>query len=140
MAEDQTFLLDTHIWLWLMSGDDHIPGRMVSQLEHAASFGGLYVSSLSIWEIAAMAAADRIRFTIPLEQWFDQALGTPGLNVAEIDSAIASESVRLPGRFDGDTVDRVLIATARVLSATLVTADERLGRYAAGGITRVEVV
>jgi PIN domain nuclease of toxin-antitoxin system len=137
MAEDQTFLLDTHIWLWLMAGDDRIPLGMVSNLEHAASFGGLYVSSLSIWEIAALAAADRVRFSIPLERWFEEALATPGLNVAEIDATIASESVRLPGEFDGDTVDRVLVATSRVLSATLVTADTRLIRYATDGITRV---
>lgn len=140
MAEDQTFLLDTHIWLWLMSGDDHLPSGIVSRLEHAASFGGLYVSSLSIWEIAALAEADRVRFSIPLEQWFEQALGTPGLNVAEIDAAIAAESVRLPGEFDGDAVDRVLIATARVLGATLVTADRTLSDYASDGITRVAAV
>ena len=43
---------------------------------------------------------------------------------------IAVESARLPGYFRGDWTDRVLVATARNLNATLVTADGRIQDYA----------
>lgn len=44
-----------------------------------------------------------------------------------------SISVRLPGEFHADPTDRLIVATARHWPATLLTADQAILRYAAGG-------
>jgi len=40
------------------------------------------------------------------------------------------ETVHLPGDLHGDPADRMLVATARITGATLLTKDQRLIRYA----------
>jgi len=46
---------------------------------------------------------------------------------------VALEASRLPGRFHGDPVDRIIVASARRLDAALVTADRRIRTYGASG-------
>jgi PIN domain nuclease of toxin-antitoxin system len=43
------------------------------------------------------------------------------------------DSARLPGDLHGDPADRMLVATARRVGATLVTRDGRILDYADGG-------
>jgi PIN domain nuclease of toxin-antitoxin system len=59
----------------------------------------------------------------------EQALSKPGVAVAPLTAEIVIESVHLPGDLHGDPADRMLVATARVLGATLVTKDAELIRY-----------
>ena len=42
---------------------------------------------------------------------------------------IAWEAYNLPGRFHNDPADRILVATARLMKLTLVTADNLILRY-----------
>ena len=42
---------------------------------------------------------------------------------------VAWEAYNLPGRFHNDPADRLLVATARVRSLTLVTGDDLILRY-----------
>ncbi|MBD5657053.1 MAG: PIN domain-containing protein [Candidatus Eremiobacteraeota bacterium] len=53
-----------------------------------------------------------------------------GVNEEPVTSNIAELSARLPGDFHGDPADRIIVATAVVRSATLVTRDERIRTYA----------
>jgi PIN domain nuclease of toxin-antitoxin system len=47
--------------------------------------------------------------------------------------AIALGSCYLPGGFRSDPADQIIIATARVIGATLMTRDRRILDYAKGG-------
>ena len=47
-----------------------------------------------------------------------------------VDNVIAVRSTELPGDFHKDPADRFIVATARKLSAPLVTADEKIRAYA----------
>jgi len=64
-----------------------------------------------------------------VQTWMEQALSKPGIAVTPLTPEIAIESVHLPGEIHGDPADRMLVATARVLSARLVTKDAQLIRY-----------
>ncbi|HCV25099.1 MAG TPA: PIN domain nuclease, partial [Candidatus Latescibacteria bacterium] len=69
-----------------------------------------------------------------------QALSSPGLSLAPLTPDIALASSRLPGEIHGDPADRMLIATARSLGATLVTRDRRILEYSqAGHVTTLAV-
>ncbi len=69
--------------------------------------------------------------------WVDQALEGAGLRVAELTPAIALESVLLGSAAPRDAADRILIATARALGATLVTPDAEVLAYGREGHVRV---
>lgn len=73
----------------------------------------------------------RGRLALPMDvrTWVEEALSKPGISVAPLTPEIAMESVNLPGELHGDPADRMLVATARMLGATLLTKDARLIRY-----------
>ena len=58
------------------------------------------------------------------------------LNVAALTSQIAAASCRLPEPFHADPADRMIVATARELRATIVTADARILAYGRAGHVR----
>jgi len=45
-----------------------------------------------------------------------------------ISPAVAAEVASFPPTFQRDPADRIIVATARVLGATLLTADQRIVR------------
>jgi PIN domain nuclease of toxin-antitoxin system len=49
--------------------------------------------------------------------------------VVPLTPEVACEACRLPGVFDGDPVDQIVVATARVHGLTLVTGDTRMRAY-----------
>ncbi len=73
----------------------------------------------------------RIQIPINCLDWVNKALQAPGILLAPITPKIAIESSRLPGKFHGDPADRLIVATARILDATLITHDKKLIAYGA---------
>jgi PIN domain nuclease of toxin-antitoxin system len=130
----ERLLLDTHIWIWLMDG---APGKLSANLRHriqtASGKGQLYVSAISVWEVAALEAKGRITLSMDCRTWVDRALAAPGVQLAEVTPAIAVDSTRLPEGLHGDPADRILVATARSLHGTLVTQDRLILDYARKG-------
>ena len=127
-------LLDTHYWIWLQAGTSQpFPNRIRQAVESAALAGNLTVSVISVWELGMLESKGRIRLGLPLEQWVERALGTPGLTLAPLTVEIAIESTRLPGAFHGDPADRIIVATARRLDARLLTRDRGIIAYARKG-------
>ena len=63
----------------------------------------------------------------PME-WVRSALSSSpgGISVVPLEPEIAVASTRLPFEMHPDPADRILVATARYLGATLVTADRAL--------------
>ena len=59
------------------------------------------------------------------------AVETPGLSLIPLTPEIAIESSNLPGDFQGDPTDRILVATARGMGAMLLTHDRQLLAYGA---------
>ena len=65
-------------------------------------------------------------------QWLVR-LAVSGLRLIPPEPEIAVASTRLPFETHADTADRILVATARHLGATLVTADDPLLELARQG-------
>ncbi len=68
----------------------------------------------------------RIRLQLPLRDWLDRATAAPLVMRHGISPAVAAEVASLPSTFHRDPADRIIVATARVLGATLLTADRRI--------------
>ena len=80
--------------------------------------------------MARLAAAGAISLSLPLRDWVDAALAALAAHTVSISHAIALEAYALPGSFHKDPADRLLVAAARCHSLTILTADERILRYA----------
>ncbi len=127
-------LLDTHVWLWTLEG---VGGKFsegcLAQLRQASPYGLLWVSVISVWEIATLESLGRLSLSRPCEEWVSEALAATGMNLAEVTSEIAVGSARLSRQLLADPADRILVATARHLNATLVTADRAILAYGSRG-------
>ena len=116
-------LLDTHIWVWSVLEPQRLSARVTRAL--AAATNELWLSPISTWELAWLVEKQRISLDTHFEAWLPRALGAAPFREALFSHEIAAavRDVRLPHR---DPADLLLVATARVLNLTLVTADERL--------------
>ncbi len=131
-------LLDTHIWVWLMEGSERELGSVsLKSLEKASIESALVISVISIWEVAMLDVKARIQLSLDCLAWVDKALTAPGIRLQALTPAIAIESTRLPSLLHGDPVDRILVATARRIGASLATRDERILKYANSGHLQV---
>ena len=81
---------------------------------------------MSLWEIATLYSLKRIALDLPIRDWFERAVATPRVQRISITPAIAAEVAALPDSFHRDPGDRVIVATARVLGATLLTQDRKI--------------
>jgi len=133
----KAFLLDTHIFSWLMLGTQDLQDAQRRTFELASATGGLHVSAISCWEIGMLAARGRIHLGMPCQTWISRSLNAPGLSLLELSPQIAVEAAELPGDFHGDPADRMLVASARVKNMTLATHDAKILAYAKEGYLQV---
>jgi PIN domain nuclease of toxin-antitoxin system len=121
-------VLDTHIWVWWVNGDRQLPTQYLSFIQAEAA-NGLGVCAISCWEVAKLLERGRLQLTLPVEQWLTQALQPP-VQLLPLTPEIAVESTRLPGHFHRDPADQMIVATARIYDAPLVTLDGTIHAYA----------
>lgn len=122
-------VLDTHVWVWWLSDPDQIPARARKTITDSARDASIYISSISAWEILLLSAKGRIEFTMDAQDWITKAESLPFFHFVPVDNSIAMRSVRLEEPFHKDPADRMIVATAIILGATLVTADVRIRKY-----------
>lgn len=126
-------LLDTHVWVWLMEGVAGLSSRCLATIRAATADGRLFVSAISVWEVGMLVATGRLALRRDVRSWVSDAIGLEGLRLAALTADVALDGALLPGSPHADPVDRLLIATARALEATLVTRDRATLQYGAAG-------
>lgn len=129
----EALLLDTHIWLWYLDGDERrLKPRAVELLRHANQAHQLFVSDVSVWELGIKVAKGTLRLALDLAHWVARAERAPGITFLPLDRPTMLLSTTLPGEAHGDPADRMLIAAALLHRCTLVTADRIIVEYARG--------
>ena len=118
-------LLDTHIWLWSLLAPENLTRRVAKALINTEN--ELWLSPMSTWELVMLVERKRVFLDRPVDAWIQEAMRRAPLREAPIthDIALETQHVRL---LHGDPADRLIVATARLLHLTLVTADTRLIR------------
>lgn len=116
-------LLDTHIWLWSALDRARLSARVIEALENQEN--ELWLSPISLWEVLTLCQKQRLSLNPDPQTWIRNILDNLPLREATVTYEIAQETARLqlPNR---DPADRFLVATARVGSLTLITADEAI--------------
>jgi PIN domain nuclease of toxin-antitoxin system len=124
-------LLDTHVALWLDSGDDRLRPSSRVLIDGCWRNGGtIFVSAVSAWEIALLVDTGRVELDLPIEAWVKRFLERPGIEAVPLGIGPAARAYQLHHLEDHDAADRLLIATAIELACPLVTYDERIARFA----------
>lgn len=120
------------MWVWAAEGDVRRVGpRTRRLLTRAERTGTVRISPVSIFEVAALHTLGRLRFAQPVETWTRAALEQMDLRIAPVAPDASLDAGLIPQDTLADPLDRLLVATARYLGSTLVTADDRILEYAA---------
>ncbi len=121
-------VLDTHIWLWWVHNPSQLTRPQAAGLrQHEHDVMG--VSIFSCWEVAKLVQLQRLDLPCSVREWFELALGYPGIRLFQLTPDIVIESTQLPGTFHRDPADQIIVATARVHGCPLVTSDRKILRY-----------
>lgn len=125
--ESVSLLLDTHVWIWSQEAPEKlgpiVRRRLLSPTET------LSVSTISTLEIARLIDGGLLVLSGDLMAWAKQSLEFLQARTIDLSHDIAIGAYTLPSGFHKDPADRILVATAKLLSLELVTADERILAY-----------
>ncbi len=133
MSDAGSLLLDTHVAIWITEGLPIASGATEAIATAYRAGNTIYVSAISAWEVGLLVARNRIGLSSKPERWFQSVLTIPGVKLAELTPGILIESSFLPGDPPRDAADRIIIATARDIGATLITRDRLLLKYGQAG-------
>jgi PIN domain nuclease of toxin-antitoxin system len=119
-----TVVLDTNALVWSFEGDKALGDRAARSIDRAVSDGVAYVSAISFWELALKIRKGKFGLAQPLTNWRANVLRF-GVREVPVDGMIGISANQLQSLHD-DRADRLIVATAIELKATLATSDARL--------------
>lgn len=118
-------LLDTQVFLWLLAEPERL-GRHLASVEDTNN--ALLLSAASSWEIAIKAGLGRLRLPGDPRRYVTDRMRAIGAEPLPVEHAHALAVTELP-MHHRDPFDRLLVAQARHLRLTVVTADRQIARY-----------
>jgi PIN domain nuclease of toxin-antitoxin system len=120
------FLLDTHVFLWFIAGDPHLPSAWRGVIEDGANVA--FVSVASIWEAVVKHALGRLPMNEPPASFLPLQRELHGLTSLPIDEACVRRLAELPG-LHKDPFDRIIVAQALRHELAIMTADAVIRAY-----------
>jgi len=126
-------LLDTHTMFWMVEGSERLGRRARQACIDARARNELAVPSIVFYEIGFLSSRGKLRPIVPLRDW---RAGIRSLGVRELplSAEIAIRATEIDN-LTGDPIDRLIVATALVEDAVLLTADGSLLAWS-GGVRR----
>ena len=119
-------LLDTCVFLWLLTGERPFPERVRA----AMTDDELWLSAVSVWEISVKFAKGTLRLPVAPGRLIPDARKRYGISTLPVDEESALHLVKLP-RLHADPFDRMLVSQAIVHGLTIVTPDPLVAQYPA---------
>lgn len=121
-----TYLLDTHVWLWMLGDPDRIRPDLAAELR--ADQTRLLLSAASSWEIAIKWAVGRLSLPEPPATYVPSRMQRTNVEPLAVAHSHTLQVATLP-RHHRDPFDRLLIAQAQLEGVPLVTVDRALDDY-----------
>ena len=120
-------VLDTHVWIAFVDDPEALPGPMLAAIRDGREPVG--ISSISAWEVFMLERRGRLELKIPARLWVEKCERLALFHFIPVDNTIARMAVELPDPLHADPADRIIIATALSLGATLATRDRKIIDY-----------
>jgi len=123
-------ILDTNVW-WRYVRADPISRKTLRRIQQARSGERLRVAAVTLWEIALLVYAGRLRIDDTVPKWLHTALARSGTAVCPLEPGNAHEGARLVGVLR-DPADCQIVGAALHLGVPLATRDDRILENARG--------
>ena len=124
-------LLDTHAFLWFISGDSQLSGYARQLIEDAGN--QRYLSIVSVWEITIKSSLGRLEVPTPPSRLMSEYIWANAIELLTITSEHLDVVHKLPYHHK-DPFDRLLVCQSLTEGIPLVSADPALDCY---GINRL---
>lgn len=124
-------LLDTHIFLWYITNDEHLSAIVSSNIRDENN--EVYLSAVSVWEALVKYSLGRLAIPSPADEYLRAKQEQHRIVELPLASASIGPLLRLPP-LHRDPFDRMLICQAIHHGLTLVTADEHILRYPSASV------
>lgn len=122
-------VLDTHAWVWWVASPEQLSEAARERIGLEVAEGGIHVSAISCWEVSLLVRKGRLALSLDVADWIAKTEALPFVRFLPIDNRIALRSNSLAGDFHDDPADRLIVATALILGAPLITRDTRILAY-----------
>ncbi|HYE88703.1 MAG TPA: type II toxin-antitoxin system VapC family toxin [Vicinamibacterales bacterium] len=119
-------VLDTHVWVWWMLGDERLDRRIARKLDALSENRRPVISGISLWEVAMLVNLGRLQLEPPLDTWLALATDPKTVTVWPVTRHIAALIATMPASFTRDPADRLIVATSINRQLPLLTYDQRI--------------
>ena len=119
-------LLDTHIFLWFISGSNHLSITFRSHIQEPDNT--VYLSVVSLWECIIKYQLGKLPLPESPEIYLPKQREQHRIDSLTVDEASVAQLITLPS-LHRDPFDRLLICQALQHNLTIVTADARVMAY-----------
>ncbi len=123
------YLLDTHTWIWWHNNPEKISPKALKIIANPKLHGELLLSAISCWEFCKLLEKNRLTLSVKGDTWMMKAFRELPLRVIGLTPEIAWHSATLPHPFHDDPADQIIVATARLEEAVLITYDKLIRHY-----------
>lgn len=120
-------LLDTCTLIWLYQDSDRLPAQTKKFVDDSTN--DMYVSLVSLWEIAIKHRKNPQRFGIDAKNLYEVLLKTKVRFLDITPEHIFTLGDIISKQDHNDPFDHILLATAKANKLTLLTHDENLKNY-----------
>jgi PIN domain nuclease of toxin-antitoxin system len=120
-------LLDTHIFLWFITGDERLSQEFRKAIEDADA---AYLSVVSVWEVTVKFHLGKLPLPQPPNPWLFEQREHHGVESLSLNERAVSRLSDLPNHHK-DPFDRLLVCQAIEEQLMLVTVDPIVERYPA---------
>jgi len=120
-------LLDSHVWIWWLTGQEDLPARKRESLDRLAQEGTPpFLAAISLWEAQMLYRKGRLQLQMDFPVWLSQASDPSAVRLLPLDTSVVLALDKLPERFHGDPADRIIVATAKAHGLELITEDKAI--------------
>ncbi|HRI63489.1 MAG TPA: type II toxin-antitoxin system VapC family toxin [Polyangium sp.] len=123
-----TVLLDTHVWIWWLTGSERLSHKEYGELDRLASRSALGIAAVSLWEAQMLHAKGRLMLDRSFDVWIRDATASGIIQLFPLDIEVVIALNVLPRSFHGDPADRLIVATSRARGLPLATHDNAIRR------------
>ena len=120
------FLLDTHVFLWYITGEKKISGSLLSSIRNPEN--EVHLSVISEWEIVIKYQLGRLSLPAAPGVYIPTQRRRHQIDIRSLDESSVRILEKLPA-IHRDPFDRMLLCQAIDHKLTLVTADALMKRY-----------
>ena len=123
------YLLDTHTWVWWHMNPQKLSEKVKRLVGDVNGYEEILLSAISPWEFSKLIEKKRIGISCDPEDWIHSALEMPKFRLVPLSPVLAYRSTVLPQPFHFDPADQIIVATALLENAVILTKDRNILEY-----------